>query len=587
MVPLSERHFAFIPKRFRLGLVLCVVVFSVILQVTSLQAQVNTSAENLNLALGDQSALISQSRPQPGDTQIEGNKIDGFPVVLDGRTLFRVREGMPGIASASERADILNERLKEIARDSTVTADSIQVVEQDNLSVVQAGGEVLFTIREEDRFGNRSRQQTAEKAAQIIQSAIAQYREERSTKQLIIGIVWATLGTLGFILFVGLLQRIISKALIRVRAARRVDALDLNYHGSQLLDSKAVSYLLEGLIKLLRVGIILGAIFLYIPFFLSQFPITRSLGNSVFNDIGQKVEDLVTSFVHYIPSLAIILIIGFVTYYVIGFANLVILELGRSNIYPWFYPEWIQPTKRLTAFIIVAIACIVASSYIPGINSPAFQGISIFLGALLTIGSSSAVSNTISGIILIYTRSFQLGDYIRIGEIVGEVREKSLFVTRIITPKKEVITIPNTAVLNSNVVNYSVISRESTSHLLLHTTVTLGYDLPWKKVHETLVKAALATSSILSDPEPFVLQTGLNDFNVSYELNAYTDLPILMPRIYSELHQNIQDYCNRVGIEILSPHFSALRDGNHSTIPADYLPEDYVSSGFQIDNSKP
>ncbi|NJO70858.1 MAG: mechanosensitive ion channel [Oscillatoriales cyanobacterium RM1_1_9] len=141
--------------------------------------------------------------------------------------------------------------------------------------------------------------------------------------------------------------------------------------------------------------------------------------------------------------------------------------------------------------------------------------------------------------------------------------------------------------MNSNVVNYSVISRESTSHLLLHTTVTLGYDLPWKKVHETLVKAALATSSILSDPEPFVLQTGLNDFNVSYELNAYTDLPILMPRIYSELHQNIQDYCNRVGIEILSPHFSALRDGNHSTIPADYLPEDYVSSGFQIDNSKP
>jgi small-conductance mechanosensitive channel len=203
------------------------------------------------------------------------------------------------------------------------------------------------------------------------------------------------------------------------------------------------------------------------------------------------------------------------------------------------------------------------------------------------LGSSSAVSNALAGLILIYTRAFQIGDFIRINEIIGNVQDKSLFVTRVVTPKQETVTIPNASVLNSNVVNYSAICRESNGHLLLYTTITLGYDVPWRKIHEVLVEAAKATAHIVSTPEPFVLQTDLNDFNVSYQLNAYTSLPTKMPRIYSELHQNIQDKCNAADIEILSPHFSALRDGNHSTIPADYLPDDYTSPGFVLQPPPP
>ncbi|NJK49024.1 mechanosensitive ion channel, partial [Candidatus Gracilibacteria bacterium] len=139
-----------------------------------------------------------------------------------------------------------------------------------------------------------------------------------------------------------------------------------------------------------------------------------------------------------------------------------------------------------------------------------------------------------------------------------------------------VITIPNAAVLGSHVINYSAAASDSaTPPLILHTTVTLGYDVPWRKVHEVLTKSALATAQILEEPAPFVLQTSLDDFYVSYELNAFTSSPSIMAKIYSELHQNIQDKCNEADIEILSPHYRAARDGNQTTIPADYLPPDY------------
>jgi small-conductance mechanosensitive channel len=375
-----------------------------------------------------------------------------------------------------------------------------------------------------------------------------------------------------------------ARLLNRVTAASRAHILRVRFHNMQIFGSNATGYLLGGLIRLGRLVLILLSLYLYIPFVLSQFQTTEALGDSLLQDIAHRINLLAEGFVGYLPNLVIIFLIGFTAYYFIGFLEKIIAELGRETVYAWFYPEWVQPTIRLMTFLVIAIACVVASPYLPGFGSPAFQGISIFVGALLTLGSSSAVSNAVSGIILIYTRAFQLGDLIRIGEVTGTVSEKSLFVTRLLTPKKEIITIPNLSVLNNNVTNYSAISRESKGCLVLYTTITLGYDAPWRQVHEVLTAAAKATSQIVSEPRPFVLQTSLNDFHVSYQLNAYTNRPDLMPAIYSELHQNIQDYCNQAGIEILSPGFSALRDGNHTTIPAAYLPEDYRSPGFVVQN---
>ncbi|MGF1494448.1 MAG: mechanosensitive ion channel family protein [Microcoleaceae cyanobacterium] len=548
-----------IQRKFRTGLVLCITVLFLIINSSPSTAQ---------------------------ESNLNGNEIDGYPVVLDDQVLFRVRKGIPDVASAEERAEIVNNRLVEIAGDAELSPDEIKVEEQVNLSIIKAGDAVLFTIRDEDTEIDQTRQETAKRATQKIQSGIVQYREERSTKQITRGIILAILSTLVFILFIGILQSIVSRILVRIRAARRADSLDLMFQNYQVLDSTAVSYLLTGGLKLVRLGLILAGLYVYVPFILSQFPVTRPVGNSILDKIAQQTHQAFLSFVKYLPNVAVIALIIIITYYVVGFAHLVILDLGQSDTCPWFYPEWIQPTTRIVTFLIVAVTCILIGPYLPGADSPAFQGVSIFVGALLTLGSSSAVSNAISGIIVIYTRSFQIGDFIRVGETIGEVSEKSLFVTRIITPKQELITIPNSSMLDNNVINYSAIGRESNTHLTLHTTITLGYDVPWRTVHEVLIAAAAATSNILPEPKPFVLQTALNDFNVSYELNIYTDSPKLMPAIYSELHQNIQDYCNGAGIEILSPTFSALRDGNHSTIPSNYLPDDYVASGFQVGNKQ-
>lgn len=217
-------------------------------------------------------------------------------------------------------------------------------------------------------------------------------------------------------------------------------------------------------------------------------------------------------------------------------------------------------------------------------QSPAFQGVSVFLGVLFSLGSTSAIANTVGGVILIYTRAFQIGDRIMVGEVIGDVEEKSLLVTRLRTPKNILVTIPNSTLLGVNIINYSASYRDTKIPLILNTTITLGYDIPWRKVHSALIDAALKTDHILREPSPFVLQTSLNDFYVSYEINAYTNATKQLEPIYSQLHQNILDRCNEVGIEILSPHYSALRDGNQNTIPSDYLPQDYNAPGFRLES---
>jgi small-conductance mechanosensitive channel len=221
----------------------------------------------------------------------------------------------------------------------------------------------------------------------------------------------------------------------------------------------------------------------------------------------------------------------------------------------------------LLAALVIALAAVLAFPFMPGFSSPAFQGISVFLGLLLSLGSTSAISNVIGGVILIYTRAFRIGDHIRVGDVIGDIIEKSFLAVRICTPANQIITIPNSSLLSNKVVNYNLSARDLSRALILQTTITLGYDLPWRQAHATLIAAALASEHILREPPPFVLQTNLGNDAISYQLNAYTANPNLMVLIYSELHQHIQDQCAAHGIEILSPTYASLRDGSASTIP--------------------
>jgi small-conductance mechanosensitive channel len=543
----------------------------------------NSGAQDGVEAGGTAAPTMAEVTTPEDASAVVGNKVDGYPVMLDGQELFRVKVGIEGVASAEERAAILAQRIQSVVADSSITPDQIRAETGATQSVVLAGDKLLFTIRpaDEEVYG-RPHPELAAIAVDWIQKAMITHREERSLRRLGTNLVTTILSTIFLFLFLRGLFFVSSKLLTRIQTRRENGTLTLRLQSIQILGTGATSYLLQSLVQLLRLGLLLFALYLYVPFVLSQFPATEAIGDGLLRDIANRLNLLAQGFVAYLPKLTTLSILALLTYYVIEFTKQVIIELGRQDVYPWFYPEWVQPTIRLATFLVVAMAFVIAGPFLPGFGSPAFQGVSIFLGALLTLGSSSAVANALAGIILIYTRAFRIGDFIRIDNIMGEVQDKSLFVTRVLTPRQETVTIPNASVLNSNVTNYSSICREAGGYLVLQTTVTLGYDMPWRKIHEVLIEAALATPNIQATPTPFVLQTSLNDFHVSYTLSAYTAAPNKMPLIYSALHQNIQDHCNAADIEILSPGYTSLRDGNHSTIPANYLPEDYTAPAFGV-----
>ncbi|MCB0493845.1 MAG: mechanosensitive ion channel, partial [Cyclobacteriaceae bacterium] len=286
---------------------------------------------------------------------------------------------------------------------------------------------------------------------------------------------------------------------------------------------------------------------------------------------------------NYIPNLFTIGVIYLVTKYVVQFIEFMAGEIEKGSlVISGFYPDWAKPTFGIVKVLMYAFMFIVIFPYLPGSDSEIFRGVSVFLGVLFSLGSSTAIGNMVAGLVITYMRPFKIGDRIKIGEVTGLVLEKSTLVTRIRTIKNEDITIPNATILSGHTVNYTTSAKEL--GLILHTTVTIGYDVPWPKVHDLLIRSAQDAQGILKDEhkKPFVLQTSLDDFYVAYQLNAYTDQPEIMALIYSNLHQQIQDKFAEAGVEIMSPHFGAIRDGNAVNIPADYLPKDYKAPSFNV-----
>ena len=322
-------------------------------------------------------------------------------------------------------------------------------------------------------------------------------------------------------------------------------------------------------------------LYIAIPILFGIFPWTRDFAETLFGYILNPIKNIGMSFFNYLPNLITIIVIIFIFRYVIKGISFLKSEVENGNlVLAGFYPDWANPTYQIIRVLLFAFMIVVIFPYLPGSDSPVFQGVSVLLGFLLTFGSAGSLSNIVAGVVLTYMRLFTIGDRVKIGEVFGDVVEKSLLVTRVRTTKNEIISIPNSNVMSSHTINYS--SDAPAKGLIIHSTVTIGYDVPWKKMHETLLEAAKRTELILDTPEPFVLQTSLDDFYVSYEINGYTKVPNMQARIYSDLHQNIQDVCFENGIEILSPHYRAGRDGNATTIPADYLDKDYKAPSFNV-----
>ncbi|MGK7940260.1 MAG: mechanosensitive ion channel family protein [Crocosphaera sp.] len=514
-----------------------------------------------------------------------GNKIDGYPIILNDQVLFKI-QAPTGSFSAEERAETITTRLERFAENHNLSIDSIKLESNDTITSIIAEDKILATLTQEDaNAARKERQELADEYLEIIKTAISQFREERTLTARIFSLIWTVISTLSLFVIFKLMDLIFPKIFGLINRWQNRFIPSIRIQNVSLLTSQQITEVLIGIVKIVRVILVLLILFLYIPFILSFFPLTRKISVRIFDYIIKSISVISESILTYIPNIFLIGLIAVSTYYVIRFCKFIFKELERGNItIPGFYQDWATPTYNILQFIIIALGAVIAFPYLPGFNSPAFRGISVFLGILFSLGSTSAVSNTVGGIILIYTRAFQLGDRVQIGDIIGDIEDKTLLVTRIRTPKNVIVTLPNATVLNSNVVNFSASARETGIPLIISTTVTLGYDVPWRKVYQVLLNAADITESLLKDPQPFVLQTSLDDFYVSYELNVYTDKTRQLFYIYSDLHQNIQDKCNESDIEILSPHYSAIRDGNQNTIPAAYLPKDYQVPGLRIDN---
>ena len=285
------------------------------------------------------------------------------------------------------------------------------------------------------------------------------------------------------------------------------------------------------------------------------------------------LDYLWSGFMGYLPNLITIIVILLITRYVIRLLGLIFEGIRSRRIYLTnFYPEWADTSFGLIKMMIYVLTAVIIFPYLPGSSSPAFQGISIFVGVLVSLGSTTAVANVIAGVVLTYTRAFGVGDQVEVGGNRGRVVERSTFVTRIQTLKNVIVSIPNSIVLNNNIINYS--KNMGQAGLLVHTTITIGYDVPWQKVNELLIGAAVKTEHIVAQPEPFVLQTSLDDNYVSYEINGWTRKPEELARTYSDLHANILDEFHGQQVEITSPAYRANRDSNASTIPEVIPPVD-------------
>jgi small-conductance mechanosensitive channel len=507
--------------------------------------------------------------------------VTGFPVILSEDTLFFVYAKL-GSYSPKERAKVISERVLMLAEDYYFEEDSLVAVPSDLTTDVSYKDEVIVSVSELDGvWMNTTKDSLAENYKTRIKGAIKTYKDVHSWPSLIREFAMAVLVLAILILIIFSINRLFRIVKNKIEKQRGEKLIGLKIRNYEFLDTNRLLNVIFFLINFFKWIIILILIYLTLPVLFNIFPWTAGFAGKLISYFLNPVKHILISIWNYMPDFftVIVLIIFFryllrILYY---FKNEI--ERGALKI-PGFYVDWANPTFQIIRVLVLAFALIIIFPYLPGSDSQIFKGVSVFLGVLFTFGSAGALSNVVAGLVLTYMRAFKIGDRVRIGDATGDVVEKSLLVTRIKTIKNEIVSIPNSAVMSSHTTNFSAEAKEN--GLIIHTTVTIGYENPWRQIHDLLIKAALATELIEKDPVPFVLQTSLDDFYVSYQINAYTRVANKQQLTYSNLHQNIQDMFNEAGVEIMSAHYKYIRDGNQSTVPADHLPEDYIAPSFRV-----
>jgi len=499
-----------------------------------------------------------ESAPEAAETQTQADDAFAAPVVIDGETLFLVR-GFSALP-APERAARIEQRILEIAELPEFVELDYEIREDGLGLAILANGRLLTVATQADAdFEQISLIVLAELHAEAIKKSIANYRSGRSDEALVDSALVAVGWTVGFALLTFLFLKGRSKLIRWIQQVTIKRFTQFEEATNAVVKGKAVAQLIGfGTNMVLWIGYIF-ILYYYLTFVLLSFVQTRPFAQLLLTYVSQPLMDVIFGFFSYLPNLITLVIIFLVTRYLIKGLRLFMDNIEAGTI-EWkdFEQSWIKPTFNIARVIIIAIAIVFAYPHIPGSDSRAFQGLTLLAGLMVSLGSNTVVSNMMAGLFVIYRRSTNIGDRIKVGEQVGDVVEIKMMETLIKSVKNEMVSIPNAQLLNSEVVNYS--RKIDGRGLLVHTTVGIGYEEPQDKVEAMLIEAANRTRDLKKTPVPFVLWAQLADYAINYQINAFTTRGSSMPRILSDLHRNIVDVFNENGVQIMTPSYEADPD---------------------------
>jgi small-conductance mechanosensitive channel len=494
----------------------------------------------------------------------------GFPVVIEQDTLFSFYARRGGIMPA-ERAEKTKEMILSLGKKLVLKPDSLYVFNSEYVTDVMSGDKVILSLTDQDAlWQNTTREELASSYLQIVSKKISDLHVEYGLQQKIKSVLLLVLIIILQMGFIYLTNKLFKRIRIRIGKLANEKLKSISIFNYEFLKSERQERILVFVTNILKYTFILLQLIVSLSFVFSIFPETEEYAFIIFTYIWNPVKSISKAIIGFFPNLLKIGIIYYAFKYIVRSLKYLANEIAAEKLkINGFYPDWALSTYHILRFLLYCFMLIMIWPLLPNSSSPVFQGVSVFIGLIISLGSTSVIGNLMAGLVITYMRAFKIGDQIKLNETIGNVIEKTPFVTRIRTAKNDVITIPNSFILSSQTFNYSVSALNY--GIIVYCDVTIGYDVPWKQVEELLIEAALRTDGIMATPAPFVLVRELADFYICYQINASTNRDLSMPKVYSDLYKNIIDRFNEAGIEIMSPHFYATRKGDGVIIPSEYI----------------
>lgn len=457
----------------------------------------------------------------------------GIPVIVEGDTLYYLFAKRGG-HTPQQRAEMNAAAITELGKRFNLQPDSVYIESSDIVTDLMYGNKVLSSFTDQDGLWEGcSRDQLAAAKRKVIVDKLKVMKDEHSLWQLGKRVLYFILVIVGQFLLFKLTIWLFNKLKARIQRLKDTKLKPISIQDYELLDTQKQVNLLVFLASLLRYAVMLLQLILTVPLLFAIFPQTKDLAYKLFSYIWEPIKSIFLGIVEYIPNLFTIFVIWLAVKYLVRLVRYLASEIQSERLkIGGFYADWAMPTFHIVRFLLYAFMIAMIYPYLPGSKSGVFQGISVFVGLIVSLGSSTVIGNIIAGLVITYMRPFKLGDRIKLNDTTGNVIEKTPLVTRIRTPKNEVVTIPNSFIMSSHTVNFSQSARDY--GLIIHSEVSIGYDIPWRKTHQLLIEAALNTPGVVDDPRPFVLETSLQDYYPVYQVNAYIKDANQLAQVYSD-----------------------------------------------------